>query len=126
MEFTQSELKTTIKVIQGVGLDASYFNKLLVAKVEKDNMQAEIDKWTEYSTEECPTLDVFESWCQEELHERVLESTPHGEYGLDSYTGYFKWDDREWLATYSPDWNRYDKRFYYIDNCGNNISVVEI
>lgn len=102
-------------------------------KVERDNEyerkrieQAELDKWTEYSLKDCPDYDTFLAWAQDKLHFVVVEDTPHGECGTDEEVGYFRWNDKEWEVTYSPDWDRHDKQYYYIDDYGDNISAVEI
>lgn len=61
------------------------------------------------------------------LHQELVEETPHGECGGDN-SKVFQWenDGKYYKVTYSPDWNRHDKRFYFIDNYGDNISAVEV
>lgn len=98
-------------------------------KVEKelqDKIQAEIDKWTTFTMEECPTYESFLDWAEEELDERVRSETPHGEQGVSEEEGFFRWNDKNWLVTYEPDWDRYDKQYYYIDNYGDNTTAIEI
>lgn len=55
--------------------------------------------------------------------ERVREETPHGEYGEESPSEYFKYNDKFYKMTLDIFWNRYDKQYYYID--GVNISSCE-
>ena len=126
MNFTQQDYKTTIEVLEAHKVDAGLFKSLHFNLVAKDNAQYELDKWTTFSLEDCPTFEVFEQWCEETLNEVVCEDTPHGEQGVYEEEGYFRWNNKEWLATYSPDWNRYDKQYYFIDDCGDNIKVEEI
>ena len=60
------------------------------------------------------------------LHDELIENTPHGEDGGDA-SRHFKWDNKIYNATYSPEWNRYDKQYYYIDSYGEgNISAKEV
>lgn len=68
-------------------------------------------------TIECETYEQFLEECQEELHEILVDETPHGEYGGDITSKYY-WNKNLYQVTYSPDWNRYDKQYYYIDNYG--------
>lgn len=64
------------------------------------------------------TYEDFLEACQEELHEILVDETPHGEYGGDE-TGTYYWKGDLYDVTYSPDWNRYDKQYYFIDNYGS-------
>ena len=105
--------------------DEKDFNDKIEAE-KQAAIQAEIDKWTEFSLEDCPTFEVFLDWAQETLDDTVREETPHGEQGTDEEEGYFRWNGKEWLVTYTPDWNRYDKQYYYIDNMGDNIKAEEL
>ena len=60
------------------------------------------------------------------LHEEICEITAHGKYGGD-ITDRFYYDGKLYDVTYSPDWNRYDKQYYFIDNYGGNkTKAVEI
>ncbi len=88
--------------------------------------QAELDKWENVLLHDCPDMETFLSWAEETLDEELREETPHGECGGD-ISGYFRWNDKEWLVTYEPDWNRHDKQYYYIDNWGgDHTTAVEI
>lgn len=100
--------------------------KLKVEKELQDSIRAEIDKWTDFSMEDCPIYEMFIDWAEESLDDKVRDETPHGECGTDKEEGFFRWNNKNWLVTYRPDWNRYDKQYYYIDNCGNNTTAVEI
>jgi nicotinic acid phosphoribosyltransferase len=67
------------------------------------------------------TQSKFESECAEYLHEILQEETPHGEFGGDYQETVF-WNNKLFNVTYSPDWNRHDKQYYYIDNYGTQVS----
>lgn len=65
------------------------------------------------------TYEKFLNICEEELDEVLREQTPHGEYGGD-ISGDYKWNGKNYEVIYSPDWNRHDKQFYFIDNWGGD------
>lgn len=69
--------------------------------------------------------EEFLEFCKEDLHEILVIETPHGEYGGD-ITRDYKWEGKNYEVTYSPDWNRHDKRFYFIDNYGDNTTAREV
>lgn len=72
------------------------------------------------------TYEEFLEIAQDELHEILSEETPHGEYGGD-IDGFYRWNDKFFKVTYNPDWNRHDKRFYFIDNYGDDkTTAVEV
>lgn len=75
------------------------------------------------------TADSFEHFLaitEDILHDEICEQTPHGEYGGD-ITNRFYYDKKLYDVTYSPDWNRHDKQYYFIDNYGGNkTKAVEI
>ncbi len=75
------------------------------------------------------TADSYETFiklAEESLHDQLVDETPHGECGGD-ITRKFIWNDKVYSITYSPDWNRYDKQYYYIDNYGSDhTKAVEI
>ncbi len=66
---------------------------------------------------EADSYEEFLEFCEEELHDLISENTPHGEYGGD-IKGDYKWNGKNYEVTYAPDWNRYDKQYYFIDNWG--------
>lgn len=68
---------------------------------------------------------AFEDYCQEFLEVIIKEETAHGEQGSPE-SGYFRWQGKVYYVTYDPDWNRYDKQFYFIDNLGDNLTKVEV
>lgn len=72
------------------------------------------------------TYDEFLDIAQDILHDELVDRTPHGVCGGD-HTGQFYFRGDLYTIEYSPDWNRYDKQYYYIDNGGSNIkaSLVE-
>lgn len=69
----------------------------------------------------------FDSWKEmvaEYLDDKLREETPHGEHGGD-ITDYFDFYGVVYKVTYSPDWNRHDKQYYYIDNFGSEVDACE-
>ena len=80
----------------------------------------------------CGDLDVesvpkcldFEGLVQDILENRLMDSTPHGEDGGD-IEGTFLYEGKYFSCRYSPDWNRHDKQFYYIDNDGSQHTTVK-
>lgn len=123
---TVQDYKSAIKVVEAYG-EKCYNLHTDLALLEKNIAeQAELDKWTSFTLEDCPDMETFLSWAEETLDDELREITPHGECGGD-IDGYFRWNDKEWLVTYEPDWNRHDKQYYFIDNCGgNHTTAVEI
>lgn len=67
-------------------------------------------------TEECKgyNLDELADACKEIVLEQIREETDHGEYGGDK-TVKFKCCDKYYECYVEPNWNRYDKQYYYID-----------
>ncbi len=70
-------------------------------------------------TIEAEDLEDFLETVENILHEELSENTPHGEYGGD-IDDLFYWNNKLYDVTYSPNWNRYDKQYYFIDNYGGN------
>lgn len=66
--------------------------------------------------EHVKSLNDAIDYMHEELVEALREETPHGEYGDDSVTGYFKYDEKYYELDIDIDWDRYDKQYYYIYN----------
>lgn len=69
------------------------------------------------------TEDVFLKDAEEVLDEMLRERTPHGEYGGD-ITEDVIWNGRIYNLTYSPDWNRYDKQYYFIERYGEGYTTI--
>lgn len=77
-------------------------------------------------TIEADYYEEFLEFAQEELHEEISENTPHGEYG-GNISDMFYFNGKLYQVTYSPNWNRYDKQYYFIDNYGNdNTTAIEV
>lgn len=76
-----------------------------------------------FSLEDCPDEKIMLKYAEEYMHERLTEETPHGEYGGD-YTCDVVWNDTIYTLNYDPDWNRYDKKYYYIDNYGDKTPKI--
>lgn len=73
-------------------------------------------------TNECETLDDCSYWMQDLILDEVREETPHGECGIDDVVKLFRFKDEFYQIHLLIDWNRYEKRFYYID--GSQIEGV--
>jgi nicotinamide phosphoribosyltransferase len=65
------------------------------------------------------TFEEFKEWATEYLDTELREDTPHGECGGD-ITKVISYKGELYSVKYSPDWNRYDKQYYYIDNYGKD------
>ena len=76
-----------------------------------------------FSLENCPDEKIMLKCAQEYMHDRLTEETPHGEYGGD-YTCNVVWNDTVYTLNYDPDWNRYDKQYYYIENYGDKTPKI--
>lgn len=61
------------------------------------------------------SLEDAKEYMEEFLDDEMRESTPHGEYGDKSSDATFKFEDKYYHIRVSFEWNRYDKRYYYID-----------
>jgi len=72
---------------------------------------------------ESPTEEYFLKEVEEYLHDKISRQTPHGEYGGD-ITEDVLWQNKIYTVTYSPDWNRHDKQYYYIDNYGDKTPTI--
>lgn len=64
------------------------------------------------------SYEEFLNIAEEILHEFIVEETPHGKHG-GSISRVFKYNGKVYSVVYSPDWNRYDRQYYYIDNWGD-------
>jgi nicotinamide phosphoribosyltransferase len=51
------------------------------------------------------------------VQETVIGETDHGELGDQSKTIYFRHKGQVYEAVYGIEWNRHDKRYYYVDGC---------
>lgn len=71
------------------------------------------------------SFEEFKEIVVDILHEELVEITPHGEYGRSIYN-YFKFNDKYYEAAYDPDWNRYNKQYYFIDNYGSKVSKLTV
>ena len=71
------------------------------------------------------SFEEFKEIVVDILHEELVEITPHGEYGGSIYN-YFKFNDKYYEVAYDPDWNRYNKQYYFIDNCGSKVSKLTV
>lgn len=67
------------------------------------------------------TYEEFQIDCAEYLNDKLSVETPHGEYG-GSITETVLWNNQLYKVNYDPDWGRYDKQYYFIDNYGTTVS----
>ena len=77
----------------------------------------------EYSLKKCPTKKIFLKFAEDDMHDTLCGETPHGEYGGDCTKDYI-WNGRIYTLNYDPDWNRYDKQYYFIDNYGDKTPSI--
>jgi nicotinamide phosphoribosyltransferase len=71
--------------------------------------------------------DSYEDFLEEAeeiLHEELTDQTPHGECGGD-ISDRFYYDGKLYDVNYKPDWNRYDKQYYFIENFGGNKTTAK-
>lgn len=71
----------------------------------------------------CKTLEDCKDYMKEYLIEGVREDTPHGEHGVMEDSAIFKFGDKHYRIEIDIEWNRYDKRFYFIET--SSISSCE-
>lgn len=83
----------------------------IICGVDIQNVEAEsFDDWKEYVAE-----ILHDTFCEE-----LDCENPH------SYEkGMFKFKDEVYEVTYTPDLNRHDKTYYYVDNWGSAVSKCE-
>lgn len=68
-------------------------------------------------------LEEAKLYMMDAIIDEVHRDTPFAECGDSEATGYFRFDDKVYKLVVEIDWNRYDKRFYYMD--GNDIASCE-
>lgn len=73
--------------------------------------------------EYCKTLEDCKEYMKDILREQVSEDTPHGEHGDTEATGYFRFHGKIYKIQINIEWDRRDKRFYFI--YGTNVSKFE-
>lgn len=89
-----------------------------------------LNKMEKFTKKECSDETTFLKFAEEYMHDVLVSETPHGEYGGD-LTRNVVYEDKIYNLTYSPDWNRHDKQYYFIDNYGdktpriNSISDIQ-
>lgn len=65
----------------------------------------------------CQNLGDCKKWMLNGLVEEARSNTPHGECGDNYPEAIFKYQDKYYRIVADIFWNRYDKQFYYIDEC---------
>lgn len=74
--------------------------------------------------EDAEDEETARAWVLEDVTERVSKETPHGEPGVCEVTGLAEWKGEIYRYTVSIEWNRHDKRFYYMD--GKKVTKFEV
>lgn len=63
------------------------------------------------------SIQDVEETAKDILREQVNAETPHGEHGVSDIEDIFKFKDKYYKAKVEFFWNRYDKQYYFIDEC---------
>ena len=66
-------------------------------------------------------LEEWKEWVAEDIDDELRENTDHGEYGGE-LAMFYRFGNKVFNVHYSPDWNRHDKQYYFIDNYGSTVS----
>lgn len=80
-------------------------------------------KFKTFTKETCLDEKTFLEFAEVYMRNVIETETPHGEYVVN-LTEDIIYDGKVYNLTYSPDWNRYDKKYYYIDNYGDKIPTI--
>lgn len=113
--------KYNMVLANGVGIiDSGYRNgvSFRFKPVIKDAMWKNLGKkiYTDLSKWNNIIDVVSAETFEDALLDEVKEQTPHGEYGGEEHTSFYKIHDKYYKATiHNIQWNRHDKQFYYID-----------
>lgn len=67
------------------------------------------------SVDQAEDLEDAKAWAKEIIDNSVCDATPHGVCGPRTQDGLFEFRGSFYRAVVEFEWNRYDKRFYYID-----------
>jgi len=60
-------------------------------------------------------IEELKEYVLEDVLEKVVEETPHGECGPPQIVELVKWNGKHYNITIDIEWNRYDKQYYYIE-----------
>lgn len=63
------------------------------------------------------SLEEAQEWMVDQIRDDVYNETPFAEHGVNSKTGYFRFDGSIFKIDVEFEWNRYDKQYYFIDGC---------
>jgi nicotinamide phosphoribosyltransferase len=66
-------------------------------------------------TKNCTTLEDAQAWAWDDLTEKIMDETPHGEHGESNPECIFKFQDKYYRIYGDIEWNRHDKQYYYMD-----------
>lgn len=72
------------------------------------------------------SIEELTEYAEDGLVETLSDNTPHGECGDESISGLFRWKGDVYEVTFEPEWNRFDKQYYYIDGGSSAIKKVEL
>lgn len=76
-----------------------------------------------FNSDDYPTETDFLKAAEDYMYDTLVKITPHGECGYD-YTCDVVYNNKIYNLTYSPDWHRYDKQYYFIDNDGDKTPTI--
>lgn len=76
--------------------------------------------------EYCSSLEACGVYSEDGLRDRIIDETDHGECGASSISETFKYEGKYYKCTAYPEWNRYDKQYYYVDGMSHKIEEVEL
>jgi nicotinamide phosphoribosyltransferase len=68
-------------------------------------------------------LEKAGEWMADGMLDKVGEETPHGECGPWNVTGHFAYQGKAYQVDVEIEWNRHDKRYYYMD--GHTVKSVK-
>lgn len=63
------------------------------------------------------SLEEAQAWMVDDIRDEVYNETPFAERGVESRTGYFRFDSSIYKIEVAFEWNRYDKQYYFIEGC---------
>lgn len=86
------------------------------------NIHVVHDEGTSYDEDGCSDEGglSWKEWAAEYAEEKLIEQTPHGEYGGDINVR-VQFKGEVYNVHYKPEWNRHDKQYYFIDSYGSGV-----
>ena len=77
-------------------------------------------------TDKCPDLEYCGKYSEDGLRDKIISETEHGECGDDEISETFKFQGKYYKCTAYPEWNRYDKQYYYVDGMSHKVEEVTL